>query len=411
MAVTKELIDYFNASHFVLGNRRKGRRLMNNLATSNEAAWCAMLDALLVGDLGKFDTIDALAADSTAVGKVLGSAIASEIVSDSDYASGKILMSETALAYILSDPDRTAQNANVFAQAKAVQIVVGSADLTAKLVASSVALAAVYGSAEASAVLVASSSAMAKVAASSAAVSQMANSSTAMAKVLASTVALSALNGSSTAMGALKTYITANFSVSVVSKFSPGIGANAAQFSSLAGKKLSVAITGNGTHSFTCVGLGVDALTAGGKAGMTFVCDDCIGTNVMNSSNTTSGGWEKSAMRSWLSGTLLNNFPAELKSAIKAVNKKNTANYGAATTSDKLWLLSYTEVGLGGSEGTAYSVFNSNSARIRKNGSSAYTWWLRSVYSSSDFRYVYSDGTLSGYNASNTIGVVPGFCI
>lgn len=181
--------------------------------------------------------------------------------------------------------------------------------------------------------------------------------------------------------------------------------ANTSLFSSFVGKKKSVSITSNGSHSFTILKVGESG------TGFTFGCDDCIGTRQMNSSNTTSGGWESSAMRSWLSGTLLNGFPAELKSGIKAVSKKNTSGYGAATTSDKLWLFSQTEVGLGGSEGTAYPAFNSNSARIRKNGSSAASWWLRSVGSSSAFSVVRSDGTLYNYGAGRSLGVVPGFCI
>ena len=178
------------------------------------------------------------------------------------------------------------------------------------------------------------------------------------------------------------------------------------KFSACQGKKKSVAISGNGTHSFTIAGVGKDTGSA-----FTFVCDDCIGTRAMNSSNTTSGGWEKSAMRTWLSGTLLPSFPADLRAVMKSVSKKNTSGYGAATTSDKLWLLSQTEAGLGGSEGTAYPTLNSNSARIRKNGSSATGWWLRSVYSSTYFRGVGSDGTLDGNVASGAWGVVPGFCI
>ena len=181
--------------------------------------------------------------------------------------------------------------------------------------------------------------------------------------------------------------------------------ANTSLFSSFVGKKKSVSITSNGSHSFTILRVGESG------TGFTFGCDDCIGTHAMNSSNTTSGGWESSQMRSWLSGTLLNNFPAALKSGIKAVSKKNTSGYGAATTSDKLWLFSQTEVGLGGSEGTAYPAFNSNSARIRKNGSSATIWWLRSVNSSTYFRFVYTDGTLNYNVASYAWGVVPGFCI
>lgn len=178
-------------------------------------------------------------------------------------------------------------------------------------------------------------------------------------------------------------------------------------FSSYKKKKISVAITGNGTHSFTLSDINMKG------AGFLFVCDDLVGTHRMNASNTTSGGWESCEMRSWLNGTMLNNFPAELRSVIKSVSNKNTSGYGAATTSDKLWIPSWTEVGLesGDAEGAKFSIFTSNSNRIRKNGGSAAYWWLRSVYSSAYFRLVGADGSLNNSNASDARGVCPCFCI
>ncbi len=118
-------------------------------------------------------------------------------------------------------------------------------------------------------------------------------------------------------------------------------------------------------------------------------------------------------MRSWLNGTMLNNFPAELRSVIKSVSNKNTSGYGAATTSDKLWIPSWTEVGLesGDAEGAKFSIFTSNSNRIRKNGGSATIWWLRSVDSSTLFRFVNADGSLCNDYASYAYGVCPCFCI
>ena len=183
--------------------------------------------------------------------------------------------------------------------------------------------------------------------------------------------------------------------------------ANPSAFTSYQGKTRSVAITGEGTHNFEVAGVGMDG------AGFTFVCDDLVGTHAMNSSSTTSGGWEGCAMRSWLSGTLINSFPSDLRAVIKTVTKKNTSGYGAATTQDKLWIPSYTEVGLqsGDAEGAKYPIFTDNASRIKKDGSSAARWWLRSVYSSSSFRYVVSDGSLGNYGASTAYGVCPCFCI
>lgn len=147
------------------------------------------------------------------------------------------------------------------------------------------------------------------------------------------------------------------------------------------------------------------------KGAFTFIADKCIATHQMNTSSTTSGGWANCAMRSWLSGTVLPAMPADLRAVIATVNKVNTSGYGTSPTQDKLWIPSYTEVGLGGNEGSKYGIFTDNSSRIRKHNNSNTYWWLRSVYSSYYFRFVDTDGSLRYNNATNTYGVVPGFCI
>lgn len=157
---------------------------------------------------------------------------------------------------------------------------------------------------------------------------------------------------------------------------------------------------------------GVDHDTnSSGKGAFTFIADKCIATHQMNTSNTTSSGWANCAMRSWLSDTVLPAMPADLQAVIATVNKVNTSGYGTSPTQDKLWIPSYTEVGLGGNEGSKYGIFTDNSSRIRKYDNSNQWWWLRSVHSSRIFRAVNVDGSLSGDNATTTHGVVPGFCI
>ena len=157
---------------------------------------------------------------------------------------------------------------------------------------------------------------------------------------------------------------------------------------------------------------GVDHDTnSSGKGAFTFIADKCIATHQMNTSNTTNGGWANCAMRSWLSGTVLPAMPSDLRTVIASVNKVNTSGYGTSPTQDKLWIPSYTEVGLGGNEGSQYNIFTDNSSRIRKYNNSNQYWWLRSVASSTTFRGVDPGGALGNYTANRAHGVVPGFCI
>lgn len=166
-----------------------------------------------------------------------------------------------------------------------------------------------------------------------------------------------------------------------------------------------------------------DNLTAGGKAGMTLgIVNSLNATRQMNSSNTNVGGWGSTAMRTWLSDTLLGQLPSDLQAIIKAVDKVASAGNQSTsliTTSDKIWLFSGAEVGLTNTsympagEGILYPLFVSNASRIKTVAGSAAGWWLRSpgVGGATNFCYVNSSGTLNNNGASNTYGVSPGFCI
>lgn len=197
-------------------------------------------------------------------------------------------------------------------------------------------------------------------------------------------------------------------------RFNPGLKDEFySKYSNLVGQTKSMEISGYGTFSFKLIGMCRDSDRETNPVGFTFACDSIVTTHVMNSSNTTSGGWGSCGMRDWLQGEFLVSFPKAVSGAIREVAKKNTSGYGS-TTYDTVWLLSQTEVGLttGDSEGAKYACFVDNASRIKKNASgSAGIWWLRSVYDSGYFRFVHSDGSLN-YNIANyERGVVPCFCI
>lgn len=180
-------------------------------------------------------------------------------------------------------------------------------------------------------------------------------------------------------------------------------------------------------------GFGLDDLTSGGKAKVTFVTKGMLATfhrmNPANSSGTqgtgANGGWEYSEMRTYLSGTVLPLLPSELQSAIKAVTKysgnivpgESTVTKDGCVTQDKLWIPSHREV-FGEStyeeNGPVYSgLFPDQNSRVKysQSGSVDY-WWLRSASSVLYFRGVGTYGNAYQYYANDsTFGVVLGFCI
>ena len=164
-----------------------------------------------------------------------------------------------------------------------------------------------------------------------------------------------------------------------------------------------------------------DKSDGSGKAAISFITKDCLGTKYkMNDSWTNVGGWNSSKMRTTNMPAFLATFPDILKSSIgiKTVNKRASAGNQSTTiitSQDKCWIPSLIEVmGSSGNsvpgEGTRYSLFTSSSSRIKKVGNAAADWWSRSPYSSNtgNFCAVSSSGAATNNNANNELGVALG---
>ena len=164
------------------------------------------------------------------------------------------------------------------------------------------------------------------------------------------------------------------------------------------------------------------------------------GAFTMNTSDTNSGGWAKTQMRSTVLGaasdptnptanTLLAALPADLRAVMKSVTKytdntgggSNSASAVTATT-DYLWLLAEFEV-FGSrtyanssepSSQAQYEYFKAGNSKIAYKHSAAETaaaWRLRSPYytSTSCFCAVDSGGGAGSYYAYRSLALVPGF--
>ena len=163
------------------------------------------------------------------------------------------------------------------------------------------------------------------------------------------------------------------------------------------------------------------------------------GAFTMNTSDTNSGGWAKTQMRSTVLGaasdptnptanTLLAALPADLRAVMKSVTKytdntgggSNSASAVTATT-DYLWLLAEFEV-FGSrtyanssepSSQAQYEYFKAGNSKIAYKHSAAETaaWRLRSPYSSDTYYFcaVDSGGGAYCYGAYRSMALVPGF--
>ena len=200
-----------------------------------------------------------------------------------------------------------------------------------------------------------------------------------------------------------------------------------------AGTKFSIKLTNGQTLEYRIIGINHDNLADGsGKAGLTFLTTSTTINARMNATDTNAGGWERSELRQKMnSGEIWKLMPSDLQSKVKSV-KKLTNNVGGAdknaavtATSDKLFLLSYSEIvptsywassyPWTSSEGTQYEAFkgkvtnNYSGNEILKIGR---LWWERSVRpdNSNRFLIVYANGDPSyGYNATGSNCVCPAF--
>lgn len=160
---------------------------------------------------------------------------------------------------------------------------------------------------------------------------------------------------------------------------------------------------------------------------------------VMNASDTNSGGWKSSQMRTNICGTSLSSYsgtiiaviPAALRAVLKSVTKytdntggESTAASTVTATTDYFFLLSEFEV-FGSiiygntnekNKQAQYAYYSAGNSKIKykHNGTStAAYWWLRSpsAGTSSNFVLVYTDGTVIDMYVDCSLGFAPGFCV
>lgn len=158
----------------------------------------------------------------------------------------------------------------------------------------------------------------------------------------------------------------------------------------------------------------------------------------MNTSNTNSGGWSSSYMRSTICGTSLSSYsgtiiaviPAALRAVLKSVTKytnntgQSTASSAVTATTDYFFLLSEYEVfgsityanSYEANYQAQYAYYAAGNSKVKYRHSATTTaayWWLRSPLAGTSFSFVfvYTDGTVYGSGAYYSLGFAPGFCV
>ena len=157
----------------------------------------------------------------------------------------------------------------------------------------------------------------------------------------------------------------------------------------------------------------------------------------MQSSETNSGGWNSSQMRTKICGTSLSSYsgtiiaviPAALRAVLKSVTKytNNIGNSSAASavtaTTDYFFLLSEYEVfgsntyanSNEASKQAQYSYYSAGNSKVKYNHSvtsTAVLWWFRSPSASGSRSFVIVRNANTGASyANHSLGFAPGFCV
>ena len=197
----------------------------------------------------------------------------------------------------------------------------------------------------------------------------------------------------------------------------------------------SVQLTDGKTLEYKIIGINHDDLTDGsGKAGLTFLTISTGIKSRMNATNSSAGGWEKSELRQKMnSGEIWNLMPSDLQSKVKAVTKLTNnvvgidKNAAVTATSDKLFLLSYSEIvptsywassyPWTSSEGAQYEAFKGRVTENHSDNSAIAigdNWFERSKSPDKPGRFLFvrtsGDPASDFYYASMSLCVCPAWC-
>lgn len=210
-----------------------------------------------------------------------------------------------------------------------------------------------------------------------------------------------------------------------------------------AGTKFTMKLTDGKTLEYRIIGINHDDLADGsGWAGLTFLTTSTGISPRMNATDTNAGGWEKSELRAKMnSGEIWSLMPPDFQSKVKTVRKLTNnvggidKNAAVTATSDRLFLLSYSEIApctshwtsdftslwasdypWSSSEGSQYEAFKGKVTN-NDNPNSAIAisslWWERSVLPKLSAYFLDVTGTgrpSRGDDASASLCVCPAWC-
>lgn len=206
--------------------------------------------------------------------------------------------------------------------------------------------------------------------------------------------------------------------------------------SELVGKSKQATAQGIGTFNFTLIGVGVDDISGGGKAKLTFQCQNVVTQMKMFNTGTSTTRYESSLVNTYLAGTFKNSLQDGIQSVIKNVSKTyfevSIPNSGGDVTHQNrtytadVWICRAKELGdecTSYDDGSlVYDYYSSGGSRVKNYSGSPSKYWTSDCVTRRNnyqglpeylFNLISTSGTSSNvsYANSDDTGVVPCFCI
>lgn len=178
------------------------------------------------------------------------------------------------------------------------------------------------------------------------------------------------------------------------------------------GDCVPVDLGSDGVINMQIAAFDADTLADGsGTAAISWIGKDLTKTKQYFSSGTATG-WKDSPTRSYLSNTIKPLFPSSLSGVIQTVSKTQEAvvsgSLAADTTSDDVWIPSRNEL----NGGIYKELFPDNASRVkcRTDETSNQNWATRSLYSTTNSYYVYTNGAFQNRTMMTQYNMAIGFC-
>lgn len=143
----------------------------------------------------------------------------------------------------------------------------------------------------------------------------------------------------------------------------------------------------------------------------------------MDSSNTSSVGWNGCPRRTWCNSVYRNAIPASLRGIFKHFTTYAANGIGSGSTASTDYFALFSEKEIFGStkyanptaeaQNSQLDYYKTSSNRIKRVNGRASIWWGRSPYASRNgrFCYVSKSGEANFYTASERLGLAPFGCI